>query len=140
MERKAHFFRIFRDIVPEVWGKGDPDYERQLWHIVTPQTCGSEHTWFGVICLPRGVSGAIHAHDYDEIYFLLEGEEAVKVAEKEYALQPWDVMYFPAGVKHQIRNIGKKDAFHIWLYAPMPKEVSKEALGACPRICCSEWR
>lgn len=129
MKKKAKFIRMFEDIEPEVWSKGDPKHERQLWHIITPQTVGSEHIWFGVICFPRGVSGAIHSHEYDETYFLLEGEEVVECDGKKYRMQPWDTMYFPAGVTHQIKNIGKKDAFHIWIYTPLPKEVSKEALS-----------
>lgn len=119
MNKKAKFIRPFEEIEPEIWGK-DFKEPRMLWHIVTPKTAESYNAWFGIILFPKGVSARIHAHDWDEIYMLLEGQLNVEVGKEKYILRRYDTMYFPAGTKHQCRNFGTQDALLAWVYAPSP--------------------
>lgn len=68
----------------------------------------AEHFTVSVNLLPPGCDGAPHAHEIEEIFFVLQGqatcfwwENGVEVSE---VLGPWDMMYSPSGVLHGFRN------------------------------------
>ncbi len=127
MTREEKLIRPFADIEPEIRGR-DFKEQRVLWHIATPKTVGSQHFWFGISVIPRGVSIPAHSHVCEEMYFLLEGQLVKEVEGKKYTMLPYDVMYFPPGVKHQTKNLSKGDAVQAWIYAPIPQEVSEEEI------------
>lgn len=120
--KKPKLIRPFEEIEPQIWGK-DFKQQRTLWHIITPETVGSKHFWFGIFVIQKGVSAPTHSHDYDELYLLLEGEVIIEIEKEKFRMKQYDVMYFPAGTKHQTRNFSYKDAILAWIYAPLPDKV-----------------
>lgn len=44
----------------------------------------------------------IHAHDYYEFYFFLEGNVSIEINEAEYPLKPGDMILIPPGIPHHV--------------------------------------
>lgn len=42
----------------------------------------------------------LHSHDYYEFYFFLEGNVSIRINEKEYPLNPGDMILLPPGIPH----------------------------------------
>ena len=114
------------DVEPEWWGKDDPRYLRCLWHTATPKTVGVKNFWFGFEIIGPGKAGMMHSHDYEELYFVLKGKALMKGEHEEHVIGPYDTVFVPPGVMHQPKNIGSEDFVFVWVYAPLPGEVSEE--------------
>jgi mannose-6-phosphate isomerase-like protein (cupin superfamily) len=57
--------------------------------------------------LPAGASTAPHHHvQTEEIYYILEGQGMMQVADRQAAVGPGDAIAIPPGVSHQITNTG----------------------------------
>lgn len=115
-----------KDIEPEWWGKDNPNYLRCIWHTLTPKTVGTKHFWFGFQIIEPGRAGLMHLHNYEEMYFVLSGKALIRGEEEEHVVGPYDTIFFPPGTMHQPKNIGTENFVFVWVYAPLPAEVSEE--------------
>lgn len=61
-----------------------------------------------------------HVHDFDQCYFVLEGELSVEVALHRYTVGPCSLVTIPAGVPHRQWNAGPRVERHIALNLPRP--------------------
>jgi uncharacterized RmlC-like cupin family protein len=75
----------------------------------------AEHFTVSINLLPPHCDGAPHAHEIEEVFFVLQGqatcfwwENGVEVRE---VLGPWDMMYSPAGMMHGFRNDTDEQAY-----------------------------
>lgn len=50
----------------------------------------------------------LHSHPYEHEVFVLEGKGMVKVGEEEFEVGPWEVVFIPPDVWHQLKNEGKE--------------------------------
>ena len=61
----------------------------------------------GIYSLPAGAKDLQNPHDEDEVYYVLEGNAKFKVAEEIVDVEPGDVLYVPARVEHELRQVGE---------------------------------
>ena len=53
-----------------------------------------------------GGGPALHRHDYDEVFVVLEGEATMTAGDREIKAGPGDVVVVPAGMPHAFVNSG----------------------------------
>ncbi|MGW3150306.1 cupin domain-containing protein [Streptomyces sp. NPDC001177] len=61
-----------------------------------------------------------HIHDFDQIYFILDGALDIDVADRHYRATRHDLVVLPAGVPHRNRNAGPGPESHLALLVPEP--------------------
>lgn len=62
-----------------------------------------------------------HIHPVDQMYFVLEGELTVEVADQSFVARPWDFVVLPAGVPHRNWNAGPGRERHVAFLVPATK-------------------
>lgn len=63
---------------------------------------------------PRDVKS--HAHRYYEFYFFLQGDMVLHIAEKEYVIQPGDVIVLPPDVHHYVTVINPETPYRRFVF------------------------
>lgn len=66
-----------------------------------------------------------HVHEFDQFYFVLEGELTIEVALQKHIVQPNSLVVLPAGVPHRQYNAGTITEKHVTINTPPPE------LGRC---------
>ncbi len=73
----------------------------------------------GICVIPAGSSNQGHAHDdADEVIYVLQGQLRFVFPEETVELKPFEAVYIPRGLQHQIFNAGKGEATHTFTFAP----------------------
>ena len=67
---------------------------------------------------PGGGQVPWHAHEQEEVYFVLEGTTEMCLADERRTLSVHQAVYIPPGVHHQITNLASEPARMIYCYAP----------------------
>jgi len=65
-----------------------------------------------------GAEGDMHAHDNEQINYVLEGELEYSTGEETVVLKAGQVVVFPPQTPHQVRNISAVPAKHIGVLSP----------------------
>lgn len=80
---------------------------------------GSQHLSFRLNEIDPG-SDALpwHIHEFDQFYFVIDGQMELEVAHKRYTVRPMDLVVLPAGVPHRNWNEGPVTERHLALLAP----------------------
>lgn len=76
---------------------------------------GARNFAMRVFELARGGRTPLHAHDYEHEVFILEGKGNLVTGKETLPLQPGDVLFIPAGERHQFLNDGEETFFFICL-------------------------
>jgi mannose-6-phosphate isomerase-like protein (cupin superfamily) len=76
----------------------------------------AEHFTLSVMFVPVGQGNALHAHEVEEVFFILRGKVLVFFEDEsgqraEATLGPWDCVSCPAGVMHGFQNVGVEPAY-----------------------------
>ncbi len=79
----------------------------------------SEHFSLGFVELePRGGQVPWHNHAQEEVYFILEGEGEMCLAEERQAVRGGQAVFIPPGTFHQLTNVGDTPLHMVYCYAP----------------------
>lgn len=79
----------------------------------------SEHFSLGFVELaPRGGQVPWHNHAQEEVYFILEGEGEMCLAEERQTVQGGQAVFIPPGAFHQLTNVGDTPLRMVYCYAP----------------------
>ncbi len=71
------------------------------------------------IIIPPGKSSSLHYHKQSqETYYILEGEGAMQIGERQFRLHPGQACLIEAGEVHQIKNMRESDLVFIAICAP----------------------
>jgi mannose-6-phosphate isomerase-like protein (cupin superfamily) len=62
-----------------------------------------------------------HIHDFDQIYFVLDGALDIDVADRHFRAGRHDLVVLPAGMPHRNRNAGAVPESHLVLLVPEPE-------------------
>lgn len=81
---------------------------------------GSQNFWVGMSHFLPGGGAEWGASALEKIYFVLEGEVAVKSETQEFVLGPWDSIYIGPDVKRDLINKTNKTATML-VIMPYPK-------------------
>ncbi|KAJ5773448.1 hypothetical protein N7457_008344 [Penicillium paradoxum] len=63
-----------------------------------------------------------HVHEFDQYYFVLEGELTIEVALEKHVVGPETLVILPAGVPHRQFNDGNVAEKHLSILSPVPAE------------------
>jgi quercetin dioxygenase-like cupin family protein len=81
--------------------------------------------------LPAGWEGPpLHHHDFDEAFYVLEGELTFQVAEARLTVGPGGVVFAPRGVVHTLANHSDGPGRYLLLCTPAGFERHFARLGA----------
>lgn len=73
----------------------------------------------GICRIPPGSSNQKHAHDdADEVIYVLKGSLRFVFPDEAVELKPFEAVYIPRGLDHQIFNTGNDEAVHTFTFAP----------------------
>ncbi len=73
----------------------------------------------GICRIPEGSSNQKHAHDdADEVIYVLQGSVRFDFPGESIVLHPFEAVYIPKGLDHQIFNVGPGEAAHTFTFAP----------------------
>ena len=67
---------------------------------------------------PKGGQVPWHNQEQEEIYFVVEGTGQMCLGEECQELKSGEAVYIPAGVFHQLTNVGDKPLVMIYCYGP----------------------
>ena len=67
--------------------------------------------------LKRGALVPIHAHDSEQMIYVLQGALRVRVGSDEILLREGEVLHVPAGVSHQAEAL--EDTFELDVFTPI---------------------
>jgi mannose-6-phosphate isomerase-like protein (cupin superfamily) len=76
----------------------------------------AEHFTLSIMFVPPGQGNAAHAHEVEEVFFILDGKVRVFFEDDtgqraETVLGRWDCVSCPAGVLHGFENVGLEPAY-----------------------------
>jgi len=81
----------------------------------------SEHMTLNLLESAPGSGGpATHVHEFDQLFYILEGEMTVEAALQTFAARPGDLVVLPAGVPHTQYNRASSPERHLALLTPSP--------------------
>lgn len=73
----------------------------------------------GICRIPSGSSNQKHAHDdADEVIYALQGTLRFEFPDESIVLKPFEAVYIPRGLDHQIFNEGSSEAVHTFTFSP----------------------
>jgi mannose-6-phosphate isomerase-like protein (cupin superfamily) len=75
-----------------------------------------------------GSPDGLHVHDFEQVFYLLEGEMSIEIEGVESVVQAPSAIVFPQGVPHRNWNAGTEPTLHLAINAPAPdldKPVSR---------------
>ncbi|WP_109523306.1 cupin domain-containing protein [Nocardia aurea] len=75
-----------------------------------------------------------HIHEFDQLYFVLDGTLEVEVANHRHRATRFDLVVLPAGVPHRNRNPGPGRESHLVLLVPEPAPGVPPDLGVDFRL------
>jgi len=81
---------------------------------------------YGVDTLGKGQECDYHFHVYDEYWVFVEGKAKVRCGEETDEVGPGDMVYTPAGTKHQIQAL--TDTTVVWLVGKLEAHMRLEHL------------
>src|SRR4051812_44339988 len=86
---------------------------------------------------PGGAAPPLHHHEFDEAFYVLDGEITFQVRDELFTAGPGAVAFAPGGVAHTLANLGDAPARYVLLCTPAGFEayfgrLAAEAAGEDP--------
>lgn len=104
---------------------GIPGVEGMTVDRLVTRDSGSLHVGLYLADIPVGAGGpALHIHEFDQFYMVLEGTLSVEVGFEKYVVEPNHLVVLPAGVPHRQWNEGSVPERHVAILAPHPEAPS----------------
>lgn len=71
----------------------------------------------GITIFEPGAAIPFHCHNCEESVMLLDGDAVAEIDGVDYPLEPGDMSFIPAGVRHRFRNLSDTNPMRIlWIY------------------------
>lgn len=86
--------------------------------VLSKKETAGNHYVFEVVT-PPGHGIPPHVHDReDELIYVVEGEYAVMIGDKQYIAKQGDELFFPRHIPHAFQNIGPHAGKTLWTVVP----------------------
>ena len=99
MDGRKFVFKI--DDVP-LWETADGEMRDQF--MITDETCGSNDLTGGLYWMRPQHRGHEDVHTFDEAFYAIKGRALFVADDEPIEVEPGDVVFCPAGVKHRFDN------------------------------------
>ncbi|MFE2998731.1 cupin domain-containing protein [Nocardia sp. NPDC059246] len=104
---------------------GEPDGDGKGWGrtILIDKTDQCDSMFLYRATIPPGAAGPdLHVHrDYDQFYFILEGQLNVQLGLDEFVAEAGSLVVLPAGMPHRQWNASDRPERHLSLITPAPE-------------------
>jgi quercetin dioxygenase-like cupin family protein len=86
------------------------------------RTSGGDKVGVVLIRTPAGGGSpeGLHTHDFDQIFYVLEGVMAIEVDGQKFEVQPGSLVVFPQDVPHRNWTATDAPTLHLAINAPAP--------------------
>src|SRR5262249_36416510 len=74
--------------------------------LASPRTCGAVHLAASLVEIQPGGAQRVHAHDPEQLYFILEGSGRMTVGTEAAQVKAGDCVFIPSGALHGLTNDG----------------------------------
>jgi mannose-6-phosphate isomerase-like protein (cupin superfamily) len=101
-----------------------PEYRKiggLVKRLVHPMTTGSKNLGVSICILNPGEEIIVHQHDFEEAYFVMEGEGVMTLEDEEIQLEEFLSVYIPANARHGQKNTGNRPLLILCSLAPPPE-------------------
>ena len=87
--------------------------------LLSESLAGAKGFALGLNITKAGGMSPMHIHEKEqEAMYFISGRGKAIIGGEEYDLEPDTVIIAPAGVPHELRNLGNEDIKFIWIYCP----------------------
>ena len=95
------------------------------------QKSGAQHIFVKMIRTPTdtGSLAGMHAHDYEQLFYIVAGVMSVELGEKTYELPAGTLFVIPPGVPHKAWNATPEEVLHLSINSPLPTAQKAGAAG-----------
>lgn len=94
--------------------------------LVHPQTTGSKNLGVSICYLHPGESIIPHQHDFEEAYFILQGEGTMTLEGEKISLEKNLTVYIPANAEHTHINDGNETLIALCALSPPPPPIEND--------------
>jgi mannose-6-phosphate isomerase-like protein (cupin superfamily) len=87
-----------------------PRYQRDditSYLLVSEKTCGAEKLVITIVEMEPDGFQHLHAHEPEQMYYVLEGQGLMMVDGEERTVQAGDCIFFPSFAEHGLKNTGE---------------------------------
>lgn len=81
-------------------------------------TLQAEHFVSGLVVIEPGGSVPLHAHEQEEVYYILKGTGEMTVGDETQIFDAVSAIYIPSNVGHSLLNPGTDELHMLFVYAP----------------------
>jgi mannose-6-phosphate isomerase-like protein (cupin superfamily) len=89
----------------EVFQVGQLEKEREAARLAYLEFLRVADLSMGLYVLPAGGTDSQSPHSEDEVYYVVQGRAVMRVAARDYTVQPGSVVYVPKNVEHRFHSI-----------------------------------
>lgn len=72
--------------------------------LVSTATTGSKYLTATEVYVPKGAIQALHSHDEEQLYYILEGKGEMTVGSETLGIKQGDCVFIPGGQEHGLEN------------------------------------
>jgi mannose-6-phosphate isomerase-like protein (cupin superfamily) len=87
-----------------------PRYQRDgitSYLLISEKTCQAQKLAITIVEMEPGGFQHLHAHEPEQMYYILEGQGRMSVDGEERFIQAGDCIFFPAHAEHGLKNTGE---------------------------------
>ena len=114
-----------------------PRYKRdniESFLLVSERTCGSEKLAVTLVEMKPDGFQHLHAHEQEQMYYILEGHGIMQVGEEESEVSTGDCIFFSSHTKHGLRNTGGSVLKYLSAASPSFKNEDSERFWPLPSL------
>jgi quercetin dioxygenase-like cupin family protein len=92
----------------------------RITEMISQKIIGGEHEMMAQTYLKRGALVPIHAHESEQMTYILQGALKVVVAGEDITVREGEVLHIPSGVPHQAEAL--EDTFELDVFSPVRQD------------------
>ena len=92
----------------------------KITEMISQKIIAGEREMLAQIYLKRGAQVPVHAHDSEQMTYILQGALKVVVGGDEITVREGEVLHIPSGVPHQAEAL--EDTFELDVFSPVRED------------------
>ena len=89
--------------------------------LVHPRTTGSVNIATSVAIIEPGQEIKAHSHQFEEAYFVVQGQAKMRIGKDDFNVGRWDSVYVPPEMEHWTLNTGREKLVLVCSLSPPPE-------------------